>query len=289
MPMPGYAQIIVMILALAVVFSAGRGIYNHIRGVPFDPQKVILFSPSDAGNGAPGVAQSSDASSWQSGVAVALDASVRDAEAGQITEAEIDVDRAAGILQTARLHTVSATPEFFSSAIDQLERVIRAKADTDRLAEHARLAEIALAELRSSMAGRDVAKSPSSEGMTAVEVHAPRAVAVNIELNSKMLGGKLVDASSMPESAEILEPPSTRAFADNIRVDGVRFSGASQTLDGIRWRNVGFTGTRLRYEGGELSLQNVEFVRCTFGFNADERGAQLAKAIALGKTSLTIE
>ncbi len=280
MPMPGYAQIIVMILALAVVWSAGRGIYGWLRSD--SPKPLPASAAAPPGDGLP-------SSDWQSGVAVALDASVRDAEAGQITEAEIDVDRAAGILQTARLHTVSATPEFFSSAIDQLERVIRAKADTDRLAEHARLAEIALAELRSSMAGRDVAKSPSSEGMTVVEVHAPRAVAVNIELNSKMLGGRLVDASSMPESAEILEPPSTRAFADNIRVDGVSFSGASQTLDGIRWRNVGFTGTRLRYEGGELSLQNVEFVRCTFGFNADERGAQLAKAIALGKTSLTIE
>jgi hypothetical protein len=285
MPMRGYAQIIVMILALAVVWSAGRGIYDWLHASA--PKPVPTSGAAQSGGELGSI--DSRASNWQSGVAVALDASVRDAEAGQITEAEIDVDRAAGILQTARLHTVSAAPDFFSSAIDQLERVIRAKADTERLAEHTRLAEIALAELRSSMAGRDVAMSPSPIEMSTVEIHAPRAVPVNVELNSKALGGKLVDASSMPESAEILEPPSTRAFGDNIRVDGVSFSGASQTLDGIRWKNVAFIGTRLRYEGGELSLQNVEFVRCTFGFNADERGARLAKAIALGQSSLVIE
>ena len=256
MPMPGYAQIIVMILALAVVFSAGRGIYNHIRGVPFDPQKVILFSPSDAGNSA-GRCTILDASSWQSGVAVALDASVRDAEAGQITEAEIDVDRAAGILQTARLHTVSAAPEFFSGVVDQLERVIRAKADTDRLAEHARLAEIALAELRSSMAGRDVAKSPSADGMTAVEVHAPRAVAVNMELNSKTLGGKLVDASSMPESAEI----SRAAF--DARICRQHSRGWRQVFGSVaNARRNSLAKCRIHRHAPALRGRGIEFAEC---------------------------
>jgi hypothetical protein len=48
-------------------------------------------------------------------------------------------------------------------------------------------------------------------------------------------------------------------------------------------------GTRLRYESGELDLQNVHFVRCRFGFSSDERGARLANAIALGQTSISIQ
>jgi hypothetical protein len=52
---------------------------------------------------------------------------------------------------------------------------------------------------------------------------------------------------------------------------------------------VTFVGTRVRYEGGELDLQNVKFVRCIFGFSPDDHGARLATAIALGQTSLVIE
>ncbi len=93
----------------------------------------------------------------------------------------------------------------------------------------------------------------------------------------------------MPDTSEILLPPVSRSFADHIRVEDVTIVGAAQTLDGIRWRNVTFIGTRLRYEGGQLDLQNIQFVRCRFGFTADDRGARLANAIALGQTSVIIE
>jgi hypothetical protein len=52
---------------------------------------------------------------------------------------------------------------------------------------------------------------------------------------------------------------------------------------------VTFIGARLRYEGGQISLQNVKFIRCRFGFNTDERGARLADAIALGQKSIEIQ
>jgi hypothetical protein len=51
---------------------------------------------------------------------------------------------------------------------------------------------------------------------------------------------------------------------------------------------VTFIGTRLRYQGGEADLQNVHFVRCTFGFANGDRGARLATAIALGESSIAI-
>jgi len=93
----------------------------------------------------------------------------------------------------------------------------------------------------------------------------------------------------MPDSSEILLPPESRAFADGVRVEKLTIAGASQTLDGIRWRNVTFVGTRLRYEGGALDLRDVHFVNCRFGVTSDERGARLATALALGESSITID
>jgi len=277
MPMPRYAQGVVVILAVAVVISAGRGIANRLRaGSP-----INAFSTAAGAGG-----QGTQASAWQANVSDSLDASLNDAQAGNITAAEVDADRAANLLMSARMENrVSPPQSFFDAAIGQLERTILAKPDNDRLAEHARLAEIALAELRSSL---PPLSSPLLNG-TPIIARGPRAIGVNFVLDPASLGGNYLDATSMPFSAEILEPPSTRAFADNIRVENLTFSGAAQTLDGIHWRNVVFIGTRLRYEGGPLSLQNVQFVRCTFGLTTDARGARLARSIALSQASLVIE
>jgi hypothetical protein len=122
-----------------------------------------------------------------------------------------------------------------------------------------------------------------------VVIAAPRELAANDLLDPAALGGNFLDASVMPDEVEILLPPETRQFSDNVRVENLTIAGASQTLDGIHWRNVTFIRTRLRYEDGQLDLQNVRFVRCTFGFPSDERGASVANAIALGKTSIEIQ
>jgi hypothetical protein len=93
----------------------------------------------------------------------------------------------------------------------------------------------------------------------------------------------------MPDTAEILLPPASRLFTDNVRIKNLTITGAAQTLDGLHWENVTFIGSRLRYQGGELDLRNVRFVRCRFGLASDERGARLATALALGQSSLVIE
>lgn len=152
---------------------------------------------------------------------------------------------------------------------------------------------MALAELESSLAsggpGGERSGSADDSRGTHVAINAPREIAAGQTLDRKSFGGSYLDATLMPDTAEILLPPYSRAFVDNIRVENVTIAGASQTLDGIRWRNVTFVGTRLRYESGELDLQNVRFVRCRFGFESDDRGAHLANAIALGQTSIAIQ
>jgi hypothetical protein len=118
---------------------------------------------------------------------------------------------------------------------------------------------------------------------------APRDLASGALLDPAALGGNFIDATGMPSLSEILEPPSSRLFADNVRVENLTIAGAAQTLDGVHWKNVTFIGTRLRYEGGELDLHNVRFVRCLFGFTTDDRAARIATAIAEGQTTIVIE
>jgi hypothetical protein len=140
-------------------------------------------------------------------------------------------------------------------------------------------------------AARDGAdkSSPDKSPPGQVFVGAPRTIAAGAVVNPESLGGTLLDATNMPLRSEILEPPMSRLFTDNVHVEDLTIVGATQTLDGIHWKNVTFIGTRLRYEGGELDLNNVHFIHCLFGFEANERGARVATAIARGETRLVIE
>ena len=132
-------------------------------------------------------------------------------------------------------------------------------------------------------------KSAPNVAASQVFVGAPRILAIGAVLNPASLGGNLLDATSMPSSAEILEPPPSRIFADNVHVENLTIVGAAQTLDGIHWKNVTFIGTHLRYEGGEVDLHDVRFIHCMFGFPSDDRGGRLATAIARGQATVVIE
>jgi hypothetical protein len=132
-------------------------------------------------------------------------------------------------------------------------------------------------------------KSAANQAPGQVFVGAPRILAIGAVLNPASLGGNLLDATTMPSGAEILEPPMSRIFADNVHVENLTIAGAAQTLDGIHWKNVTFIGTHLRYEGGEVDLHDVRFIHCMFGFPSDDRGGRLATAIARGQTTVVIE
>jgi len=255
-------------------------------------------SHATAGGLGPTLGPSTEA--WQRDVDESLTNSLREAESGNITAATVSVDRAESLITAARLQSFDAKPEFFLDTNAMLDRVIEQHAQEATLFDHVTQARISLAELRSSLPptgtdsvqsqpgataqqSRDLAQNLDSYG--AVHIGAPRQVAAKEILNGRSLGATYLDATLMPDTSEVLMPP-TRSFADGIRVEDITMEGASQTLDGIHWRNVTFIGTRLRYESGDLDLQDVRFVRCRFGFPSDDRGARLAAAIALGESSI---
>jgi hypothetical protein len=240
---------------------------------------------------------------WERDMLASIDEGIQDAGAGKMAAAEVDVDRAASMATTMRLESRATQTDFFATSLGRLDRVLAAGSSDADMMDHVTQARIALAELRSSQNGGAAETQAASDGVAPlatnlmgtkrdvnrVSIDAPRELAADSVLDPATLGGKYLDATFMPDTSEILLPPATRAFTDNVRVENLTIAGAAQTLDGIHWRNVTFVGTHLRYESGELDLENVHFVNCRFGFPSDDGGARLANTIALGQASITID
>jgi len=312
---PGWARFVILAALVAIVGAlAWRGVQERthpsrrsravepVAGVPAPRSNPSGSSPvNTAANGPANVS-----ATWQREVAASFDTAAREATAGNLTAAQMAVDRGAAIVTASRVQKQSAAPDYFEGSIAQLDRVVRAHAGNERLDEHVNLARIEIAQLRSSLdaqaanatlAANAGANSGANNGGNAatkgdanrVSIGAPQSVDAGALVDPASMGGSFIDATLMPHTSELLEPPSSRTFADKVRVENLTFSGATQTLDGLRFKNVTFIGTRLRYEGGQVELQNVRFVHCTFGFTTDARGARLANAVALGHTSLLIE
>ena len=304
-----YAQWTVIVLAVALLGRlAWQGMYSVLH-----PARTHLATQSapafDAEHSLP-----VDAIPWQRDVLEAIEESRAAAQSGFIGNADTAADRAASTIVVARMRSQIATPDFFAVASTALDQVLQQRPGNERLFEHVTNARIELAQLRTwqnsagsnlpeaepnaspnvAMAGQDrlqgtavAASGRSLPGHIAID--APRSLAANQTLTPKMLGGNYLDATLMADSAEILLPPSSRMLTDNVGIADLTIAGAAQTLDNMHWKNVTFVGTRLQFGGGGIDLQNVHFIRCTFVFPPDLRGAILAKAIALGQSTITIE
>ena len=278
---------------MAIVLM-GRLAWQGVKYLRHSPatQSYTPAAPVQSGTtGAPGVTSgtssggSASIDPWMRDTLAALDQAAQSAEAGNLSEAEGGADRAGSILVTMRLSSREAPPDFFAAAVAALDRTSGASPGNALLVEHVTQTRVELAELRSSTIVPPIAPDPAAR----LSMSGPRQVAAGQTLNPASVGDDYLDATLMADTVEMLMPPISRSFADRVSVENMTLAGAAQTLDGIHWRNVNFIGTHLRYEGGPLDLQNVRFARCRFGFIANERGARLANAIALGQTSIMIE
>ena len=310
-PAPLYARAAVIALAAILVGTlAWRAAQFFLhRPVPRDPSLQSALDSSEAAR---------RVDFWQHQILESIHAAVEESKLDNIAGTEMDVDRATSLVEAARIEARTAAPEFFELSIAALDAALRPHSDNARLIEHVTLARIELAELRSFLTGVPgrtpatgpgavngaspspapdtpevkIAAEPLPHSARANDGHVmlrmPRSIAANHLFNPADAGGEWIDATPMPERAEILLPPASRLLVDNVRVQNLTIEGASQTLDGIHWKNVTFIGTRVLYESGEVDLHNVHFVRCPFSFTADERGARLATAIALGQSSIVI-
>jgi hypothetical protein len=293
------------VVAIAVVLAATFA----WQGFEFLMHRFIEPVPTQAA-AARSASVHRPAAPWQTDVLESLGSAAEQVQAGNVMEAEMAVDRGASLIEAATVSSRPASSDFFEMASAGLDGVIRLDPQNSRLLEHVTLARIELAQLRShlaeplegdagqksAVAGNSPTESKSAGGPpgsdTQLAEHVaddePRTVAADHVFGPAQAGGDWLDASNMADSAEVLLPPSSRLLVDNVRVENLTIEGAAQTLDGIHWGNVTFVGTRIRYEGGEVDLRNVHFVRCTFGVSTDEHGSRLANAVALGQASIVI-
>ncbi len=294
-PWPRYLAWVVVIMALVLVWRLawqGSRYFSH-REQPVALAHVAAPTRSSTAR---------VLAPWERDMLLSIDNGIQDAAAGQMVAAEMDVDRATSLATAMRLESRAAQADFFGASLGELDRVLAAGSGDSDMMDHVTQVRIALAELRSSQNGAAETRgvgdgiAPVATNATGVRrvakkisIDAPRELAADSLLDPATLGGTYLDATFMPDTSEILLPPATREFADNVRVENLTIAGAAQTLDGIHWRNVTFVGTHLRYESGELDLENVHFVNCRFGFPSNDDGARLADAIALGQTSITID
>ena len=87
---------------------------------------------------------------WQQDVMDSLETSASQVGSGQVSEAEIAVDRAAAVLTAARMKSQHSDNSFFQMAVTGLDRVWSQRPTNDRLFEHVTKARIELAMLRAA-------------------------------------------------------------------------------------------------------------------------------------------
>jgi hypothetical protein len=210
------------------------------------------------------------------------------------------------MVDSARARKFDAPADFFMTALRELNGIRDMHSDSDRLREHIFQTKIALAELRGATgtAGADAvavgaaeprrddneAAGPSGAdgGRKSLILEAPKAVSAKQSLNPATLGASFVDATRMPGASEVFLPPASREMADGVEVSELTIAGAAQTLDGIVWKDVTFVGTRVRYERGPVSLRNVRFENCNFGFSVTEGGERIVDAILRGEADVEV-
>jgi hypothetical protein len=79
-------------------------------------------------------------------------------------------------------------------------------------------------------------------------------------------------------------------LSDNILIENaaIQAKGGGIVLDGVHWRNVAIFGANIIYRGGQVELQNVQFVNCTFEVTRDSNGQKFVNFAALAGPYLVV-
>ncbi len=159
--------------------------------------------------------------------------------------------QAAELTTTLRTQKSPAPPDFFEQSLDALNHIgeqqnpniVRVRM---ALAEYRSALETAPADLKK----RDVVTAKST-------IRGPVRAAT---LSSLVPKGTLMIANPAP-IAEWTFSRFHKSFTD---LNIVAEHGGSQVLDGIHWHHITFIGAHIIYDGGDLDLEDVRFVNCTF-------------------------
>ena len=208
------------------------------------------------------------------------------------------IDRARAVINTAKDNHVTVPDEYFVKSIEiinDLQHHVSSSASDELFSTRRTLAEYRSSLLPAPQIPGTIGTLPVSPGnaITPATVGGKAVYRITrgltlpprIELVSD---GAFINGSEIPAGEDILKPASLSLSENKNSVRGLNFMGASQTLDGIEWRDVIFYGVKIRYHGKDLRLENVRFVNCVFDAPDDPQGIQLVDYAALALSSLTI-
>jgi hypothetical protein len=207
------------------------------------------------------------------------------AKEGKIQLAVKAVQRATDTVATAATGKLPASPEYFVDTIAMINGIAQVSSSSE-LSRELQDARLSLAEYRSALVGEITFTSKVTFDRLDHAFIFKR-VGSSQGQGNNLVGGYF-DASKITGDIVALGLGSTGKLSDNNRVQGTTFIGASQTLDGIHWITVTFIRTKIRYAGGELDLEHVTFVGCTFEAPDNKRGARFAEYVALLLPSILI-
>jgi hypothetical protein len=212
-------------------------------------------------------------------------------EKGDNAKAIQDVERAKSYILEAKERKTPAPPGYFLKTVNLLNTAARI-ASSD-VAKELFSTRIALAEYRSALqTPPDIPEKlatlriPPGTPITSDMLNGLAVYRITSQLhlyrNVNILShGAVINGSEIPRGMDAFDPPSKSLAENNEWIDGLILYGVNQTLDGIEWKNVVFVDSHIKYLGGDIKLESVRFVNCTFDVPGNPRGAQLADCTIL--------
>jgi hypothetical protein len=211
-----------------------------------------------------------------------------DVKLGRFDRAASVIDTATAIFAKASVEKAKAPSDFFQQTSESLNSIANATTTNGLLVGAVHQASLMLAEYRSALepapapsdAAKTVEHSVDSQSLRQLEKGRTTFV-FNLRPDQEMIGVNAI-------------PGEQRNFTNtDVRIENVIIeapNGSRQTLDGIHWQTVVFVGAHIVYLGGDLDLQYVRFVNCTFDVPAplSPRGRQLIDYTVLAQTKLKL-
>ena len=202
------------------------------------------------------------------------------------------------LLRAAKENKSPVTPGYFAGTVallNNLPPVKDADVESRVLADRVELAEYhSVLEAAPDIPAKDaqlklsVGEPLTSQALNGAVIYRASHQLTLAPQTAVQAPGAVVDGSALPNGTDLLEPASGSLAKNGNSVSGLTLQGVTQTLDGVEWKNVTFVNSRIRYRGGDLRLDGVHFVHCTFEVPSNSRGSQMADYATLETGILTI-
>jgi hypothetical protein len=217
-----------------------------------------------------------------------LDRALAQGLAGNSEEAIRTVQIASVVVATAKQAKTAAEAGVFSEALERINKVSEVVQRNPDAEDAVSAFRLALVEYRSALEqvpalGAKESVDKPVLGAKKESVDKPVGGPFKVLFASMVLRPPVIDCSGIRFELDCIRPTTTRRLADDRWLKNLVIADARQTLDGFHWKNVTFLNSRVKYAGGEVDLQNVRFVNCTFEFAPVQHAEELANVLALGQ------